>query len=317
MDSSRNQNENDVVELAEDPNNENENIRIVDQSVVDEMMEGRNENADGTNDQPSPEEFHEYTEVIESLNVKKTSEEMNLSPPLLVSVTSDGGNVLKGRRIGVSARLRSTCNKLLLHSHCVSHRCELELKSTAERQCELCNDVNDFLESLFTFHRASNIVTNTFRQSVKELSISGASAVIRVNGTRWISHTLNAMRNVLNSYVHIHCYEKLLILDKYAESQKAKARYYLKKLRDKKFLSFMVFKADVLDTVSVFSKVSQTRQLNVSQMEDTLQFVLSNLERFLKNPCCGKTWNSREKFGIEPADDTSKEYQIKFTSALR
>ena len=167
----QNQNENDVVELAEDPNNENENLLIVDQSVEDEMMEGRNENADGPDDQPSPEKFHEYTEVIESLNVKNTSEEVNLSPPLLVSVTSDGANVLKGRRTGVSARLRSTCNKLLLHSHCVSHRCELELKSTAKRQCELCKDVNDFLESLFTFHIASNVVTNTFRQTVEELSI--------------------------------------------------------------------------------------------------------------------------------------------------
>ena len=256
--------------------------------------------------------------MIESLNVKNTSEEVNLSPPLLVSMTSGGANVLKCRRTGVSASLRSTCNKLLLHSHCVSHRCELELKSTAERQCELCKEVNDFLVSLFNFHRASNVVTNTFRQSVEELSISGASAVIRVNGTRWISHTLNAMRNVLNSYhAHIHCYEKLLILDKYAESQKTKARYYLKKLRAQKFLSFMVFMADVLDTVLVFSKVSQTRQLNVSQMEDTLQLVLSNLELFIKNPDCGKAWNSREKFGIEPADDISKEYRIKFTSALR
>ena len=75
--------------------------------------------------------------------------------------------------------------------------------------------------------------------------------------------------------------------------------------------------ADVLDTVSVFSKVSQTRQLNVSQMEDTLQLVLSNLELFIKNTDCGKAWNSREKFGIEPANDTSKEYRIKFTSAIR
>ena len=90
----QNQNANDVVELGEDPNNENENILIVDQRVEDEMMEGHNENEDGPNDQSSPEEFHEYTEVIESLNVKNTSEEVKLSPPLLASVTSGGDNVL-------------------------------------------------------------------------------------------------------------------------------------------------------------------------------------------------------------------------------
>ena len=75
-----------------------------------------------------------------------------------------------------------------------------------------------------------------FRQSVEETVISGASAVIRVNGTGWVSHTLNALNNLLNSYRgHINFYEQLLVLDKYAPSQKAIARYYLKKLREKNF----------------------------------------------------------------------------------
>ena len=85
-----------------------------------------------------------------------------------------------------------------------------------------------------------------------------------------VSYTLHALTNILNSYyAHIYCYEKLLVLDNYDESQKTKVRYYLKKLRDKKFLSFMIFMADVLKSVSFFSKISQTRLLTVSQMEDT------------------------------------------------
>ena len=75
--------------------------------------------------------------MLESLEVEEVVQQPNSMPPppLLVSVTTDGPNILKGRRTGVSARLREKCNQLLLYTHCVSHRCLLELKKTAE-QCE-------------------------------------------------------------------------------------------------------------------------------------------------------------------------------------
>lgn len=66
------------------------------------------------------EESVEYGDVSGSIQISQVSiDTENATPPLLVSVTTDGANVLKGRRTGVSARLRSLCNKLLLHSHCI------------------------------------------------------------------------------------------------------------------------------------------------------------------------------------------------------
>ena len=94
------------------------------------------------------DEIAEYEEVSVSLE-NNEEKHLNSNHPLLVSITTDGANVFRGKRSGVSARLRSLCNKLLLYSHCVSHRCQLELKKTAENECELCKDVNQFLESLF------------------------------------------------------------------------------------------------------------------------------------------------------------------------
>ena len=73
-----------------------------------------------------------YEEVSVSLE-NNEEKHLNSNHPLLGSITTDGANVLRGKRSGVSARLRSLCNKLLLHSHCVSHRCQLELKKTAEK----------------------------------------------------------------------------------------------------------------------------------------------------------------------------------------
>ena len=65
-------------------------------------------------------------------------------------------------------------------------------------------------------------------------------------------------------------YQHIVTLDGYSESQKAKCRYFLKKLQDKRFLSFMLYMNGVLETVAIFSKVSQTRGLSISEMEDVL-----------------------------------------------
>ena len=89
------------------------------------------------------EVFLEYEQITETMDDKNPEEKVPPSPTLLVSVTTDDANVLKRRRSG--ACLRIMCNELLLHSHCVSHRCQLELKK-AEKDYELCEEVNDFLE---------------------------------------------------------------------------------------------------------------------------------------------------------------------------
>ena len=110
-----------------------------------------------------------------------------------------------------------------------------------------------------------------------------------MNGTRWIAHTLNALTNLLNGLpAHIHCYEKLRDLDDYSAPQMAKCRYFLKKLRDKKFVSFMIYMCDVLETASVFSKVSQSRQITISEMEDALNLTLAKVGQFIEDPGRGK-----------------------------
>ena len=98
----------------------------------------------------------------------------------------------------------------------------LELKKNAE-QCELCKEVNEFLESLVVFHKGSNVVNNTYRKCVSDIAISGGTAVIRVNRTRWVSHTLHALRNFLNGLKsHIACYGELRAPDNYFLGKESK-----------------------------------------------------------------------------------------------
>ena len=123
----------------------------------------------------------------------------------------------------------------------------------------------------------------------------------------FLSHTLNALKNLFNGIqVHLHAYNKLIGLEKYSGSQKEKARYFIKHLKDKKVFA------------SVFFKISQGRQTSISEMEDVLQLLLSNLDRFIIDPDSGKLWKSRNEFGINgPEDEISKENRKRFTSTLK
>ena len=69
---------------------------------------------------------HEVHDITDEKDYKEISNasEANTSPKmseslstLLVSITTDGANVLIGKRIGVSARLRARCNKMMLKNH--------------------------------------------------------------------------------------------------------------------------------------------------------------------------------------------------------
>ena len=109
------------------------------------------------------------------------------------------------------------------------------------------------------------------------------------NSTRWVSHTLHVLRNLLNGVkTHIACYEELQALDNYSQAQKEKCCYYLTKLSDKRFLSFMIYLVDVLESISIFSKISEEKSLTICRMEDTFQVTISCLARFMADPDFGK-----------------------------
>ena len=73
---------------------------------------------------------------------------------------------------------------------------------------------------------------------------------------------------------------------------------------------------DVLENASVFSKVSQTRQITISEMEDVLNLTLANVGQFIEDPGRGKLWKSRNKWQIQPEDEISIEYRRKFATAI-
>ena len=115
----------------------------------------------------------------------------------------------------------------MVYIWCISHRLELSLKDALKQRCKQFNDMNDFLKSLYLFHTNSHVVHAAFRNAVKVKNRKGGTAVGRVDGTRWIAHTTNAVTKLLNT---VGCLQDFLAAlkspEKFSASQKVKATYF-------------------------------------------------------------------------------------------
>jgi hypothetical protein len=233
-------------------------FNITDVYAPDEILNDELEEEDAEIDNIEIDELSDIEEIEEEEVAEVTDEDClgGDADPLFVGFISDGANVLTGKRAGVNVKLRAVCNNLMLNGHCVSHRCQLQLKKTGELESKLFKELNEFLEKLFVFHKTSNVISNVYRNTVKVLNITGSSAVIRVNGTRWITHASHALTNLLNARkAHIEAYDAITHADSYSKAQKSKARYFLGKLNSSKFMSFAVYTLDIVKAISCFSLV--------------------------------------------------------------
>ena len=108
--------------------------------------------------------------------------------PLIIDITSDGANILQGKKNGVHKKIKDVANQLMLSFHCISYRFQLSVKSSIEKNNKSLKDLFQFIQKLFKYRHNSAVVTAVFHETVKVLGITGATSVIRVNRTCWISH---------------------------------------------------------------------------------------------------------------------------------
>jgi hypothetical protein len=92
--------------------------------------------------------------------------------PLMVGLTTDGANVLTGRRHSVQQQLKSRCNNFLTYTHCLSHRLQLALKDAASTSKEL-QILQLFCEQLFVFHRNSTVISAVYCNACKVYGVKG------------------------------------------------------------------------------------------------------------------------------------------------
>ena len=212
----------------------------------------------------------------------------------MMGITSDGANVLQGKKNSVHKKIKDVANQLMLSSHCISHRLQLSPKSVIEKNNKSLKDLFHFLEKLFKYHHNFSGVTAVFHETVKVLGLTGATSVIRVNETRWISHVQLALKNLLNAYnAYVQTYNELQQAENKSAISKLQSLYFTRKLSNRQFMEFAIFMLDVVNSLSIISKVSQDRNISCIPVNDSLQKCLIKLGKFYDNPNCEENWKKR------------------------
>ena len=134
------------------------------------------------------------------------------------------------------------------------------------------NCVTFYWISTFSTKKSNIIISAVYRESVIALGIQGATSVIKVDGTRWISHLVQALSNLLNGLqAHKAAYATIISTPKYSKDQRKKATGFMGKQSNGKLMSFSYFMLDVLKSMSFFCKMSQKKNVGVSEIESSLK----------------------------------------------
>ena len=159
---------------------------------------------------------------------------------------------------------------------------------------KLLKDLFQFLEKLFKYHHNSAVVTAVFPETVKVLGMTGATSVVRVNSISWISHVQLAIKNLLSAYnAHVQTCE-LQQAEQYSAVPKSQSLYFSRQLSNRKFMELAIFMLDVVNSLSIFCKVSHNRNISCTSVSDFLQKCLTKLGEFYDDPNCGENWKKRE-----------------------
>ncbi|KAL5496177.1 hypothetical protein EMCRGX_G012415 [Ephydatia muelleri] len=236
---------------------------------------------------------HICTALVQALesNLQMTKETIFSK---LVGFGSDGASVMTGCKSGVSTRLKRE-QPLLFSMHCMAHRLELGFKAVVGEN-SFMTTFSELLFSIYNFYHSSALNRENLKSSCAAAGVKFL-APSRVGGTRWLPHTMLALKKLWSMYPALmQHFEQLSIATGAGVSSdsKAKAKGFFKKLSCKKTVLLGAFVTDVVDTLHSVSLAMQSPSYSPGHIIGTLNpghYLTSALEHelsFLGIPLLGK-----------------------------
>ena len=115
----------------------------------------------------------------------------------LVGFGNDGASVMTGCKSGVGTLLKKE-QPLLFTLHCMAHRLELGFKGVIETNSFMAT-FKELLFSMYNFYHSSALNRENLKTSCAAVGIKFL-APSRVGGTRWLPHTMQALRKLWSIY---------------------------------------------------------------------------------------------------------------------
>ncbi|XP_044537375.1 sperm flagellar protein 2 [Gracilinanus agilis] len=228
---------------------------------------------------------------IEPVAIKSAIEktlEMNLQLNLsskdwskkLVGFGSDGASVMVAENNGV-ARLLKEIQPCVQTVHCFAHRLELAYQE-ALQSIQLYRTMNDLLQNIYYFYRDSPSNTNALIAAFEDLKIRPVIPS-RVGNNRWLPRLQMALQIFLKGYSPIVKQLKTMQEGR-SSTDHQKAQKLLQFLLQAEVVRFAHFLLDVINVLSILSRVNQDRNSSIGDVFATLQSTLGTLNMYKKRP---------------------------------
>ena len=172
--------------------------------------------------------------------------------------TDDGASVNFERIAELMKRL-SNGRDWLVTSHCVNHRVEIAVKDSF-RTSDF-GAVDEFYTGIFNLLKNSGKLKGEIKEAAKVLNIKHY-VLIKITGTRFVGHRRKVYDRLLQIWsALIAAFENLVADRKTTKTTREKVNSYLEKLTSYKFLNMACCYADILESITPASKISETEHL--------------------------------------------------------
>ncbi|CAC5360735.1 unnamed protein product [Mytilus coruscus] len=184
-----------------------------------------------------------------------------------VALSCNGASVMVGCRAGVGAILRWD-QPSMLTVHCMAHRLELSLKDASKK--------------IKLFEKTISTLAMGFFDAAVKSDEEKLLMPTRAGGKRWVGHLLLAVTNLITSYKFIiaHLGQLTEPIERVSVYSKARAIAFLKLLKSKNIVCFLLFLVDVLKTLRHLSLKLQDRKCLIADQYSALSSTIEILTKY-------------------------------------
>ncbi|XP_027630683.1 E3 SUMO-protein ligase KIAA1586-like [Tupaia chinensis] len=198
----------------------------------------------------------------------------------LVGFGSDNTLGIEGENNGVALLLKEIqpCVQIV---YCFAHHLELSYK-TAFQSIPLYNNVIDLLHGIYHFYHNSPLHKSSLITAFKGLHLRPVMPS-QIGARRWLHGLQAALQNFLKGYPAIVQQLTSAEEDRSDISQQ-KAKELLELLLQADIVKFAHFLVDVINVLSILSRVSQNRNSSIADIFATLESTLEILQMYQTRP---------------------------------
>ncbi|XP_017200164.2 sperm flagellar protein 2 isoform X2 [Oryctolagus cuniculus] len=198
----------------------------------------------------------------------------------LVGFGSDGPPDIEGEKTAVTLLLREI-QPCVQTVYCFAHHLELSYKAVFQ-SIPLYDSVRELLRSIYHFYHTSPLRKSSLIAAFKDLHLR-PTIPSRIEGRRWLHGLQTALQNFLKGYPAI-IHQLHSEGEERSDTSQQEAKDLLELLLQDSIVKFAHFLVDVVNVLSILSRVSQSRNSSIADISATMESTLKMLQMYQTRP---------------------------------